>query len=127
MLSLGGKPHSIKKLIRFLSIGYAVYAVIIGVVVASVLLRVHDGQVASGEPVTKFQLVPLLTLSLITAIFIILFTCLAVLLSRRRARRASLAIAGISCLGFPIGTMLGGLTIYVLTRPDVVSEFARHA
>jgi heme/copper-type cytochrome/quinol oxidase subunit 3 len=113
----------VKKLITFLSVGYAVYALLIGLFVASVLLRVHDAQVASGEAVSGLQLVPLITLSVITAIFIILFASLAVLLARRRARRTSLVIAGISCLGIPIGTILGGLTIYALTRPDVISEF----
>ena len=112
-----------KKLITFLSVGYALYALLIGLVVAFVLRRVYDAQVASGETVTGLQLVPLITLSVITAIFIILFVSLAVLLARRRARHTSLVIASISCLGIPIGSILGGLTIYALTRPDVISEF----
>jgi hypothetical protein len=114
---------AMKKLIRFLPVGYAVYALLIGLFVPSVLLRVHDAQVASGEGVNGLQLVPLITLAVITAIFIILFASLAVLLARRCARRTSLVIAGIACLGIPIGTILGGLTIYALTRPDVTSEF----
>jgi hypothetical protein len=113
----------VRKLIIFLSVGYTVYALLIGFFVASLLLRVHEAQVASGEDFSGLQLVPLITLSAITAIFIILFASLAVLLARRRARRTSLVIADISCLGIPIGTILGGLTIYALTRPDVVSEF----
>ena len=112
-----------KKLVTFLSVGYAVYALLIGLFVASVLLRVHGAQVASGEPIGGLQLVPLIALSVITAIFVVLFVSLAVLLLRRRARRASLVIAGISCLGIPVGTILGGLTIYALTRPHVISEF----
>ena len=112
-----------KKLITFLSVGYAVYALLIVVFVATILLRVHDAQVATGEAVTGLQLVPLITLSVITGIFIILFLALAVLLARRRGRRTSLVIAAISCLGIPIGTILGGLTIYALTRPDVISDF----
>jgi hypothetical protein len=113
----------VKKLLTFLSVGYALYALVIGLFVTSVLLRVHDAQIASGEGVTGLQLVPLITLSAVTTVFIILFAALAVLLVRRRARRTSLVIAGISCLGIPIGTILGGLTIYALTRPDVISEF----
>ena len=111
-----------KKLIAFLS-GYAIYALLIGWLVTSLLLRVHDAQAASGEPLTAVQLVPLVTLFVIAATFIILFASLTVLLARRRARRISLVIAGISCLGIPIGTILGGLTIYALTRPHVISEF----
>ncbi len=112
-----------KKLITFLSVGYALYALLIGLFVAPVLLRVRGAQVASGEAITGLQLVPLITLSVITAMFIILFASLAFLLARRRARRTSLVIAGISCLGIPFGTILGGLTIYALTRPEVISEF----
>jgi hypothetical protein len=109
----------VKKLITFLSVGDAVYALLIGLVVSSVLRRVHDAQVASGEAANGLQLLPLTILSVITPIFIILFASLAVLLVRHRARGTSLIIAGISCFG----TILGGLTIYALTRPDVVSEF----
>jgi hypothetical protein len=117
----------VKKLITFLSVGYALYALLIGLFVAFVLLRVRDAQVASGEDITGLQLVPLISLSVITTIFIILFASLAVLLARRRARRTALVIAGISCLGIPIGTTLGGLTIYALTRPDVIAEFTPSA
>ena len=112
-----------KKLIVFLSVGYAIYALLIGWFITSLLLRIHDAQAASGEAVTAIQLVPLITLSIIAATVIILFASLAVLLARRRARRTSLVIAGISCLGIPIGTILGGVTIYVLTRPDIIAEF----
>jgi len=38
-------------------------------------------------------------------------------------RRASLVLAGISCIGIPIGTILGGLTLDALTRPELSSEF----
>jgi MFS family permease len=113
----------VKRLIAFLAVGYALYALVIGWVVTSLLLRVRDEQALTGETITGVQLVPLITLSVITAVFIILFASLAVLLARRRARRASLVIAGISCVGIPLGTILGGLTIYALTRPDVISEF----
>ena len=112
-----------KKFIAFLSAGYAVYAVLVGWYVAHVLLRAYDAQAASGEPATAIQLVPLVTLAVIAATFILLFASLAVLLALRRARRTSLVVASISCLGVPIGTILGGLTIYALTRPDVISEF----
>ena len=112
-----------KKLIAFLAVGYAIYAVVIGWLVTSLLLRVRDEQVLLGETLTGVQLIPLITLCTITALSVILFASLAVLLARRRARRTSLVIAGISCLGVPVGTILGGLTIYALTRPDVISEF----
>jgi hypothetical protein len=113
----------VKKLIAFLAVGYAIYAAIIGWIVTSLLLRVRDEQVLLGEPLTGVQLIPLIVLCCITALAVISFASLAVLLVRRRARRTSLVIAGISCLGIPVGTILGGLTLYALTRPDVISEF----
>ena len=112
-----------RKLIAFLAFGYVIYAVVIGWLVTSLLLRVRDEQALLGEPITGVQLIPLITLCAITFLSVILFASLAVLLARRRARRASLVIASISCLGIPVGTILGGLTIYALTRPDVISEF----
>jgi hypothetical protein len=113
----------VKKFIAFLSIAYAIYALLIGWYITHFLLRAYEVQSASGEPVAAIQLVPLITLGAPAAIFIVLFALLALLLARRRARRTSLIIAGISCLGIPIGTILGGLTIYALTRPEVMTEF----
>jgi hypothetical protein len=46
---------------------------------------------------------------------------------RRRAgaaRIAALVLGGLSILSFPIGTALGGYSIWVLTRPEAASAFA---
>jgi hypothetical protein len=113
----------VKKLITFLSAAYAIYGLLAAGYLAHLLLRVHQAQTAIGEPARPIQLVPLVTGAVIAGTFIVLLTLLAVLLARRRARRTSLMIAGISCLGIPLGTILGALTIYALTRPEVISEF----
>jgi hypothetical protein len=42
---------------------------------------------------------------------------------RRRARTFSLIIAGVSCLGFPFGTVLGVFTLVVLLRDSVREEY----
>lgn len=45
---------------------------------------------------------------------------------RRRAgwgRIAAMALAALSLLSFPIGTALGGYTLWVLTRPDAATAF----
>jgi hypothetical protein len=46
-------------------------------------------------------------------------------LRRRRARWLPIAVSGVNCAAFPIGTMLGIATIAVLMRPGVVSLFPR--
>jgi hypothetical protein len=46
---------------------------------------------------------------------------------RRRAgaaRVAALVLGGLSILSFPIGTALGGYSIWVLTRPEAAAAFA---
>jgi hypothetical protein len=52
-----------------------------------------------------------------------MFFALAYFLSTRRRRKAVFIMAAITCLGIPVGTILGGLTIYALTRPEISSEF----
>jgi hypothetical protein len=44
-------------------------------------------------------------------------------LLRRRARIFSLVMAGIDCLGFPFGTVLGVFTLIVLLRESVVELY----
>jgi hypothetical protein len=67
---------------------------------------------------------PLAIFVVTSVAFISMFFALAYFLSARRRRRAILIMAGITCVGIPIGTILGGLTIYALTRPEIRSEFA---
>jgi len=45
------------------------------------------------------------------------------LLMRRRKRVVCLVIAGISCMGFPFGTVLGVFTFVVLLRDSVIELF----
>jgi len=45
------------------------------------------------------------------------------LLMRRRKRVVCLVIAGISCMGFPFGTVLGVFTFVVLLRDSVIDLF----
>lgn len=42
---------------------------------------------------------------------------------RQWARIASLALAVLSLFAFPIGTFIGGLTIWYLIKPEVITEF----
>jgi ABC-type tungstate transport system substrate-binding protein len=69
------------------------------------------------------QWMPLAVTSFFALALIGICVCLALFLSARRWRRGALVLACISCVSIPIGTILGGLTIYALTRPEVSSEF----
>ncbi len=112
-----------KKYLPFLSIGYLVYALVVAFFVGRLLLQVYHAYGAEGAQSAAVPWVSLAVLVIVSAAFITVFFCLAYLLSTRRRRRAALVMAGISCLGIPMGTLLGGLTIYALTRPEISSEF----
>lgn len=82
------------------------------------------GRGATSEmEVSLIHWVPLILTSIIAVFFISVFLFLAWCLSARRWRRAALVLAGISCIGIAIGTILGGLTLYALTRPEVAAAF----
>ncbi|HEY8962065.1 MAG TPA: hypothetical protein VIM57_07635 [Luteolibacter sp.] len=46
-------------------------------------------------------------------------------LTARRNRTFCLVIAGINCLHFPLGTLLGVFTFIVLMRPAIAAQFER--
>lgn len=112
-----------KKFLPYLSIAYLIYALVVAFFVGRLLLqfyRAYSGQVV---PLSSAQWVPLAVFVVIAVAFIGMFFALAYFLSTRRRRKAVLIMAGITCLGIPVGTILGGLTIYALTRPEISSEF----
>ena len=45
------------------------------------------------------------------------------MMAKRRRRMFCLIVAAISCLFFPLGTLLGIFTILVLSRPSVIQQF----
>jgi hypothetical protein len=48
-------------------------------------------------------------------------------LSQRRARTLCMIVAGVTCFGIPVGTVLGVFTFLVLSRPSVEREFDAQA
>jgi MFS family permease len=112
-----------KKLLPFLSIGYVIYALLVAWFVCQTLLQVYRAYSTEAMQVSSIQWVPVAVLVIIATAFICMFLCLAYFLSTRRQRRGAMIIAGISCLGIPVGTILGALTLYALTRPEISSEF----
>src|SRR5215470_14225963 len=93
------------------------------VVHLSVSVPCLPGTVRCQMQLSGIHWTPLAMTSFFAFAFIGICLCLALFLSARRWRRGALVLACISCISVPIGTILGGLTIYALTRPEVSSEF----
>ena len=112
--------------VRILAFGYAVYTLLIldaavHNFVAFFSAAQSDATLSGGA----INWVPLIALAVIAVLCATLSALLAYFLAVQRRRRAALLIAGLTCVGFPVGTVLGGLTIYALARPEVRSQFVR--
>ena len=114
---------SVRNILPFLSVGYVIYALLIAWFISRLLFRVYRTQSAGQMQLSGVHWIPLVMTSVFAFALIGICVCLALFLSARRWRRGALVLACISCISIPIGTILGGLTIYVLTRPEVRSEF----
>ena len=118
-------PVQQRRILLFLSVGYVIYALLIAWFICRLLFRVYRAQSAGQMQLSGIHWMPLAITSFFAFAFIGISLCLALLLSARRWRRGALVLAGISCISIPIGTILGGLTIYFLKRPEVSSEFTQ--
>ena len=112
-----------KKLLRFLAVGYVAYGAVTLGFASQLLWRVLRSEATPDEPVSALQWVPLTAFAIIAIALSVMFAWLGFLLFRRFHRRRLLVLASISCLGIPVGTVLGALTIYALTRPEIAREF----
>lgn len=56
--------------------------------------------------------------------FVIIYAQAAWLIWRRAGWKQAVFLAAASCLGFPVGPMLGILALVLLTRPSVRASFA---
>ena len=116
-------PVIVRRILPFLSVGYVIYALLIAWFICRLLIRVYRAQSAGQLQLSGIQWMPLAITSFFAFAFIGICLCLTLCLSARRWRRGALVLACISCISIPIGTILGGLTIYALTRREVSSDF----
>ena len=116
-------PVPQRRILPFLSVGYVIYALLIAWFICRLLFRVYRAQSAGQMQLSGIHWMPLAVTSFLAFAFVSICLCLALFLSLWRWRRGALVLAWISCISVPIGTILGGLTIYALTRPEVSSEF----
>jgi hypothetical protein len=120
---LGSGHQIVRRILPFLSVGYVIYALLIAWFICRLLFRVYRAQSAGQMQLSGIQWMPLAMTSFFAFAFIGICLCLALFLSARRWRRGALVLACISCISIPIGTILGGLTIYALTRREISSDF----
>jgi hypothetical protein len=118
--------RDMRRILPFLSVGYVIYALLIAWFICRLLFRVYRAQSAGQMQLSGIHWMPLAMTSFFAFALIGICLCLALFLSARRWLRGALVLAGISCISVPIGTILGGLTIYALTRREVSSEFTQN-
>ncbi len=113
----------LKTIIPAIVVAYVIYALFVSFSLGRVFLHFYHTYLAGPSPWTAKQWAPLGVLMSASAIRIALLVCVAYFLFSRSHRLAALVIASICCLAFPVGTLLGGVTLYALTRPEISSEF----
>ena len=111
------------KFMRFLSVAWAIFALAILLLVARNFIvfvsTAYHGGYHGRAPLPVSILVFLLG-----GIASVMLTGLpAYFLAVARHRKAALILAAINCIGFPVGTVLGVLTLIALTRADGASAF----
>jgi hypothetical protein len=70
------------------------------------------------------QLATLIVLLLIAIGLSTVYILNAIFLLRKAKRKASIILSLISCTGFPLGTILGAISLFVLTRDEIKSEYS---
>ena len=69
------------------------------------------------------QLATLIVLLLIAIGLSTVYILNAIFLLKKAKRKASIILAVISCIGFPLGTILGVVSLFVLTRNEIKGEY----
>lgn len=117
-----------KKLITVLGGCCIIHAVLLACLTVRVFFLIREDfffQSIHGDPArVAFLPLPLIVLAIAVPVFLLTSVCLSYFLLTRRHRGTSFALAALSCLAIPLGTILGPLTIYALRRPDIRSQFA---
>jgi hypothetical protein len=114
-----------KNLPSVAGIGCLIYALLIIIFISSrtiALLNLAQNSSETG-PLSYTQMIPLLSMSLISLGFIVLNSFLSFYLIKRRRRITCMVLAVILCFGFPLGTVLGVFIIILLTRPGIKKDF----
>jgi hypothetical protein len=105
-----------------------IYLILAGLVLLSIvsLLFGMNAAIQESAPQTpnSRQIAPLIILLLIALGLGTIYAVNGVLLLRKVHRKASLILSIIACIGFPLGTIIGVLSLIVLTREEIKDEYA---
>jgi hypothetical protein len=107
------------KLIHVLSVACAAYTLFMLVLVVRNFVGFVSGPYIGRAPF----FVATITFVILGTLSVGIPASLSYLLAVRRHRIAALILSIITCIGFPIGTILGVVIIYALTRPNVRLAF----
>ena len=109
--------------LRGLSIAYALYT-LFGVIllIQSLVLMPKMVEHFFGRASLAFQILPIFS-AIIGALSVALPAGLSLLLGKHRKRKLVGILAIISCLIFPIGTILGIVTLNLVGRQEIKVQF----
>ena len=96
------------------------YLLLAALVLVSLLLVLK----AAHQAPNARELATLIVFLLIAVVLSTVYLLNAIFLLRRVNRKASIILSLISCLGFPFGTILGTLSLFVLTRNEIKNEYS---
>ncbi len=110
---------------RLLPYLYLLLAALVLLSVIAVLLSIETVLDEPAQQLSKSrQLVALSVLLFIGGGLLIAYILNAIFLLRKINRKASIVLSLISCLGFPLGTIIGVVSLLVLTRAEIKAEYA---
>jgi hypothetical protein len=115
----------VKIVFRLLPYIYLILTALVLLSMVSVLMGINALlQEGAQQAPNPRQIVPLIVLLLIALGLGTVYAFNAVFLLRKVNRKASLILSIISCIGFPLGTIVGILSLIVLTRREIKDEYA---
>ena len=108
-----------------IGLGYVIYGILI-IIFISVRLIPGLHSVAENTKLSSIAFsnyIPLILFGIISVVCILLVFLLSFYLFKRIKRTICLVLSAIFLIGFPVGTILGIASIFVLTRSEVKEQF----
>ena len=110
---------------RLLPYSYLLLAMLVLVSLVLVLLRMISLFEEAAHQAPNSREVATLIVFLCIAFFLsTVYILNAIFLLRRVKRKSSIVLSLISCIGFPFGTILGTVSLFVLTRREIKNEYS---
>jgi hypothetical protein len=109
---------------RLLPYFYFLLAAFVLLALVSVLLSISALFQENFHPAARErELAAMILLFLVGAGLLAVYVVNAIFLLKRIKRKNSLILSLISCIGFPLGTILGTISLFLLTRSEIRAEY----